>query len=70
MEVMSNEVLENVTALTSAHKELERKMWLRKDKNTGALRSRENCTFQIFKTPYLMHRRLRQALLFQGCFVY
>jgi len=28
MEVMNNEVLENVTALTTDHKELERKMWL------------------------------------------
>lgn len=64
MDVTSNEVLENVTALTTAHKELKRKMWLQKDKNIGALRSKEDCTFETFKNPYLMHRRLRQALFF------
>lgn len=55
-EVMSKEVLGNVTALTTAHNVAK------KDKKPGALRKKEDDTFQIFRTPYLMHRILRQTL--------
>lgn len=58
-------MLENVMALTTVHKELDRKTWLRRDRNTGALKSKEDFTFQTFKNPYPMHRRLTQALFFR-----
>lgn len=61
-EVMRNEVLGNVTALTTAHNVAK------KDKKPGALRRKEDDTFQIFKTPYLMHRILRQTLFFRDFF--
>lgn len=55
-------MLGNVTALTTAHNVAK------KDKKPGALRRKEDDTFQIFKTPYLMHRILRQTLFFRDFF--
>lgn len=61
-EVMSNEVLGNVTALTTAHNVAK------KDKKPGALRRKEDGTFQMFRTPYLMHRISGQTLFFRDLF--
>lgn len=60
---MSNEVLGNVTALTTAHNVAK------KDKKTGALRKKEDDTFQIFRTSYLMRRILRQTLFVRDFFL-
>lgn len=60
---MSKEVLGNVTALTTAHNVAK------EDKKPGALRRKEDGTFRIFRTPYLMHRILRQTLFFRGFFL-